>query len=238
MSEVIHLKQSSLKFSVAHPKVEQELRATFNDEPDAVGFSEAAKGGGGLRSVVTSVAHRCGYTVTGGQGDTCIAVRKDHLSLNSGSLLVNTPGEGGYKHSRREVDWVKFDFYGEQVFFHEAHWLNQDPHGHLKMTRAMIDQVEKHAKGRKIAFFAGDVNIPEEYDRGKDHKKPHYLFTEAGLETVWDELDKYLPTHNRFTIDILGSYIPDARVKAMRVKVHPRMFKDHHDVSAWYKIRE
>ena len=135
---------------------------------------------------------------------------------------------------------IKIKWYDEIIWFHTGHWLTyaaaekSGRHNlHRKMTETMGAQVKKHGVGSSIAFFSGDVN------RGDGDKDfPTGLFKRMGLLTCWQEIGAYLGTHmaRGRTLDVIGSYVPDKRVKCKRVFVDRKFNSDHHMVIAIYTI--
>lgn len=227
-----------MQFSDTHRQVNADLDAIFSRGADAIGFTEVDPGN--LRPVLHAAAKDHGYVVPVHRTSEAVAVRRETL-LDHGVIPVHAGRLG--LHGPRHIDWVEFKFGPNSVFFHEAHWVTG--HGrdasrkrdHIKMTKAMIEATSRHGGGRHLSFFAGDINIDERFDKGQDHSKPDYLFNQAGLTTIWDELHRTIGTHGRRTIDILGSYDRDGRVSAQKVKVWEQLNADHRQVSAWYRIK-
>jgi hypothetical protein len=239
----IHLMQASMQFSDPDFQTIADLHGIFTRDADVIGFTEVARSGARKQHVLEQIARKYNYRVyVGGAGDTALAVAPEHQILARGTSQVHEGRSGRGKHGPRDIDYVCVNIRGERVWVHEAHWVtkfNDDAErreDHIAMTKSMIDLVAKHAKSTDLSFFMGDININEKLDRGQDKRKPDYLFNAAGLTTIWDELNKTIGTHGRATIDIVGSYDRDVRVKGHKVKVWPQGHTDHRQVSVIYKI--
>lgn len=243
--DTLHIEQMSLRFNADKDVVHKRIREALQRAPDVVGFTECAAGV--MRPVAIDACHAEGYRFHGGPGDTATAVSPEHRVKDHGAIfaLAGQPGpaaEGG--HGPRYIDWVKFGFHGSDVWFHEAHWVTLHPdtalrhQQHQHMTVLMCAAVDRHGAGDRLSFFGGDTNVDEALDRGAEHWKPHWQFAHHDLTTIYDELHTYPATAGRTTIDIIGSYNPDARVSAEAVHVWPSDAPalDHRQVSGWYTI--
>lgn len=242
----LHIMQMSLRFNAEHDMLRHAIHTALSRDPDVIGFTECRAGQ--TRPLTLEVCRNMGYRLHGGHGDTGIAVAQRHHLYDFGATLVTPsepgqPSEGG--HGPRYIDWSTFAFHHSHITFHEAHWVTRHPDSlqrrrqHERMTQAMIHAVHRHGEGPRLAFFAGDINVDEARDKGRDHRLPHWMFLQAGLRTIYDELHTYPDTAGRSTLDIIGSYDYDRRVHGCRVHVWPTSpGLDHQQVSAWYDIRE
>lgn len=244
MPTELRLSQLSMQFSDSIPQIDADLDVVLGDRPrcDFWGLTETSPSGR-VRERVRLACKRHRLHMYVGPGDTTILTR--HQVFAHGSHLVHPgrPGpasEGG--HGPRYIEWVGAAIGHERVYFHEAHWLaHLDTVArrldHARMTRAMVRLVAAHGPGRRLSFFGGDVNVDEATDTGARRDMPEYLFSQGGLETIWDDLKRTPPTHGRRTIDIVGRYLPDVRVTPLAVRVFPLLHSDHRQVIATYAVR-
>jgi hypothetical protein len=264
-AETLHIRTSSMQFSDPKRAIERDVpRAmpptTDPDAPDVIVFSETPTKRGNVSPVVREVAEARGWQMAWFPGGDCpMAVHPRHTIESQGWDKVLDPynpgpGEKG-GHGRKGVGWVRFTTpEGNDVTVHGDHWvtgyrLDRTPgqehrreRKHDAQTQALIARVIQHGKGTRLSFWAGDTNVDEERDQGWDPDAFHAQTTEAGLVSVFDELGEYPSTHGNRTIDVIGSYDPDKRVSALRVKVGakgntPERHSDHRIVDAWYRIK-
>lgn len=241
----LHLQQASRQFSDRLSRQAEDLDVILSRQAHVTGFTET--GTHELAKLVRRKATEHGMRFVDGKGDGCFAVRRDLQVLDRGSVFVN-PGETGKPgraHGPRYVVWVKLGWRDEVVFVNEAHWLTGSALGptrrrmHVDMTKAVVNNVKAQARGRRLAFWMGDTNIDEQGRRSWYDP----LIEDGRLLSCWDEVGKYPPTHEkvRRTIDIVGSYDPDRRVRLVRVDLHPdreqHTWTDHAQVSAFYAIK-
>lgn len=252
-TDLLHVQQASLEFNDSDAMFRADLKTILERGAHAVGVTEVANRN--RFEPLREIAKQHGYRLVhpflpNGKraGEALLLnVEKGVQLVASGSIFVHsgTPGRDG--HPPRSIVWAACDWRGNRVTFNEAHWVTgykdetRDPQrtvDHVKMTRAMIEQVKRTAQGRELSFFLGDINEDDNAGKTNDRTSPDWLFTEAGLQTIWDELGEYPGTMRRDgrTIDIIGSYVRDGRVTAHDVKRWPKLNSDHFQVSAWYDV--
>jgi hypothetical protein len=255
-----------MEFSDTARAIAQDLKAVLvnpetHDAPDVVAFSEAHKASR-VRPAVKRVGTKRGWQVyVPPKGDVVLAVHPRHRLLETGYVHVLDAQTGLPKgnFSNRGVAFVTFITpAGNVVTDHSIHWITafrldrrpgpESPREikHMEQTDAVIEQVTAHGEGRRVSFWQGDTNVPEDRDKGADNVAIHARFREHGLTSVWDELSasqaipaNFPSTHGRrgSTIDIIGSYDPDRRVTAVDARVRPIRHSDHQVVDAWYDVR-
>lgn len=255
--ELVTIVQASMQKDLPRPGIVRDLRRILDLEPDAVGFTEASRDP--VRGAIETIAAAYGYHYVDSRGGAKIAVHGRHRMMYERELSVldaydSPSGRGNY--DERDVLLATFETpAGNRVTLAECHWITAYGRGnesrdekHERQTRAVIRAVRRAADGDGIAFFAGDLNEPDTTDddasSSYDRHAPDYLFRRHGLVTVWDELDRYPDTHGRDpgrpgggTIDVVGSFDGDRRVRAVDVKLVDGEAKDHDTVVATYRIR-
>lgn len=247
MLSSLALSQLSMQFSDDERQIDRDLDAVFGERQrcDFWGLTEASPHNRVRERVRLAVKRHGLHLAQAGPGDTLIVSPHEPYANGAHFVHPGRPGpasQGG--HGPRYIDWAAARIHGERVYFHEAHWLAHLATSearrldHTRMTRAMIRHVADKAVGRRLSFFAGDINVDEATDTGRNHALPDWLFHQGGLETVWDELKRTPATHGRRTIDVIGSYTLDRRVSARRVEVLPLLNSDHHQVIAHYSIED
>lgn len=98
------------------------------------------------------------------------------------------------------------------------------------------------AKGFKLSFLMGDLNVDEDADNRVDFSGfPNEIFREHHIISIYDELHTpaSFDTHGRRKIDVIASYEGDGRVRGMRVinSHNVRTGSDHLAVCATYSIQ-
>jgi endonuclease/exonuclease/phosphatase (EEP) superfamily protein YafD len=240
----LHLHHASLQWKDEDQRTAEDMRRALSLRAPVVSFTEVFPGNQRWLNVV---AEEKGY-VPFMAGNDALAVRKNVKVLDQGEILVNPgvkgkPPAGG--HSQRHALWVQMDLWGESVFYVTAHWVTGYKHfkerrdEHDAMSTAIVDLVQSNGKGKDLAFFAGDTNVPD-----SEGVNPGFvLLDEGGLTTCWDELGVYPATHGQNngpgkTIDVIGSYDRDGRVSCDKARAWPKVAADHNPISAWYKIKQ
>lgn len=253
--ELLHLRHSSMQFSDDRDAQRADIRRVIpidaDDAPDVIGFTEL--GDNSLAYMVSSRAEAAGYLLYR-HVSVALAIHPRNEIRETGRVNVLPARKGPGRYRARGIAEVTFRTpAGNVVTVHEAHWITGyrlGPGGnprreadHEQQTAAMVERVQLHGKGRRLAFWMGDTNVDEEKDDGRDPRAMHATMTRGGLLSIYDALDMYPPTHGRdSTIDIIGHYAPDARVTPVRVDTGPRgntpkRHADHRVVDAWYSIR-
>lgn len=109
-----------------------------------------------------------------------------------------------------------------------------DPQSNLILQRALGTFARRYGRGRRLVFANGDANI-----------RDNHLDVYAGspLTTCWDELGKYPGTHGPNTIDVIGSYDQDHRVRCVKAvsltdREALRLHTDHNLIQAVYEVRK
>jgi hypothetical protein len=255
--ELVTIVQASMRKDDPRTDVRDDLRRIFRLDADAVGFTEASRDP--VRGTIEELAAAYGYHYVDSRGGAKIAVHGRHRMISEHAIRVldaydSPSGRGNY--DARDVLLATFATpAGNRVTLAEWHGITAYGRGndvrdekHEDQTRAVIRAVRRAAEGDGIAFFAGDTNEPDTADNdgssAYDRHAPDYLFRRHGLVTVWDELDRYPDTHGGDpgrpgggTIDVVGSFDGDRRVRAVDVKLLDGEAKDHDSVVATYRIR-
>jgi hypothetical protein len=180
------------------------------------------------------------------EGNDAICVRDDLTIIAKDATLVNpgvkgTPPVGG--HSQRHALWVQVELWKESIFYVEGHWVTgykqfeERRREHDAMSTEIVRLVQEYGRGKDLAFFSGDTNVPDSEGINPGYK----ILDEGGLTTCWDEIGLYPATHGQNngpgkTIDIIGSYDLDVRVTCEKARAWPKSNADHNPISAWYRI--
>jgi len=252
ITRTLHLMHCSMRFDRPPEEFKDAIRWMHSLEPDIVSFTEMTRFHKELRQVCQGTRYRPVLSSRGKEGGFMVKTGDECHVKDSGAVFVlpGNPGpasQGGY--APRYVNWVRVKWHGEDIYHHTTHWLTKywknDARDalHEKSTKVMCDLVKRHGKGMDLAFFGGDQNVDEEADNRKMGVRSQMdkTFRDNGLLTIWDEMEVTPPTHGLSkgpTIDILGSFNPDKRVKAKRWKVYPKHASDHRPIAAWYEIQQ
>ena len=244
---ILHLLQASGSWRDNDREVRQDYRRAFDRGAHFIGFTEVYRDLDLLKTEAAREGYHLAWGPTkSGKAETVVAVAKSVQVLEHGSVLVNPadqgrPPSGG--HAARYATWVTAEWQRETVTFVEGHWVtaaggNASRRAKRRtMSHVVAGIVAEHAQGRGLGFVAGDTNDDDNVnDRGSVVYGP---LEAGGLVTIFDELGVHPPTHQGrrdTTIDIIASYVPDVRVRAMRVEVHRGGNSDHRQVSAFYDV--
>lgn len=220
---VIHILQASGRLEGHNAtRMGQDYRIALQRNPDVAGFTELW---GSARRELSDAARRAGYHLYSPGIDVAIAVRngtilaQEHVRVSGGRSLV----------------WVRWRMpQGDVVTFFETHWHTTHVHtqGFMSQTDDLITHMKAAAHGSHVVFYGGDAN------RNFQHANPiRDALDKNHMPTIYESLHSWEPTHGKGgTIDIIGSYTPDRRVTAHSVRVWPKTYSDHRQVSAWYDI--
>lgn len=242
----VHIHHASAQWRDTNKQSLADYRAALKRGAHVTTFTETSRANGNL-ALLRKAAKETGHKVFWFGGGQALAVRKDVPVKDAGGELVNKaqPGKPPHDgHSVRYAAWVRVDIDGEDVFVVTGHWVTG--HGkdasrtakHELMSRRIAELVRDNAKGTRLAFATGDINAP---DVEQDGRPAWSILEEAGLTTIWDELDTHPSTHGAWdkkdaTIDFTASFDPDVRVSADRVVRYRQRFSDHIPFSAFYKV--
>lgn len=245
MTNTIHILQSSGSWRDTNKQALSDFRKAFSRAPHLVGFTEVYSDINRLKRA----AREAGYGVYYGDKykvETAIAVREDIPVIDFESQRVHKgqkgePPSGG--HSARNATWVLTDFFGDEVFFVEGHWVTGKTVDRKTKRRLMsvtlAGLMREWGRGDALAFGAGDTN--EDDRKNNAGSEVYEPLEEAGIKSCWDDLGIYPPTHigkSRSTIDMIFRSLADRRVSLQRAQRWERDFSDHYDVSAWYDLAE
>lgn len=232
----VHFLHASLR--IQDPGRPADVRFALSQGADYVSFTETA----GIKSEMQEACRDKGYQLVAfaEESGESFCINKDTVKLKNKGSVIGTPKTG--PSDARRIVYIQTKFDDETIWFHTCHWLanladgvqpRQRQQRHNDNTRRMAAIVRKHAKGSDLSFFSGDSNVD---DQGgiTDYNQ---IMRSNGLTSIWDEFKVYPNTHGRRTIDIIGSYDPDTRVKGLRYKVWPKQNSDHRPISAWYEIK-
>lgn len=238
-ARTLHLMEMSMQFSDSSTQFISDIKFALDQDFDLLYLTEAGSFHNELRRTLPDRYQQVFFQNYA--QDAFVVKKTDHSGIRDrGSRKVH-PGPPRPVH----ISWVRVKWYDEEIFYHGAHWLNKSESSeardakHERTTKLMCNLVKRHGQGAKLAFFAGDTNIPERQDNLRTDRRSQIdgTFRQNGLLTIWDEMEVTPPTGpGGGTVDIIGSYSPDKRVKAKRWKVHPRQHSDHRPISAWYEI--
>lgn len=250
VERTIHLMHASMRFDKPDSEFKAAIRWQMEQEPDIISYTELTRYHQELREVTKGTDYR--PVLPRGREGGFLVRTGDHCKVKdrgSVKIMEGRPGpaaQGGF--ADRYCYWVRVNWWGQDVYNHVQHWTtgywksDLRDHWHEKMTKTMVNQVKRHGRGNEIAFFAGDQNVDEQGDNNKTALRSQMdgVFRDNGLLTIWDEMEVFPPTHGLNhgpTIDIIGSYSPDKRVKAKRWKVYQKHASDHRPISAWYDVK-
>lgn len=242
-TERFHIMQVSTKTQQADIKADEDVRDALNRDPDAVCFSELQHDD--TAASVREICRNKGYHFWHATDDTAVATKQEgrDIRFKDGGYVRVHPGQSkpenqGGTYGERGVSWARISFYGVDTYIHTAHWAHNQTDdvtgSSLRRARMMSNEVaklvRKHGKKGSIAFFTGDMNVDPD-----QQIYPHDIFTRNKLVTIWEDAEQR-PTHGNRSIDVIGRYGADKRVKFVRFETH-RGNSDHRQVSAWYDIR-
>lgn len=238
--ETLHLMQASMQHTDRRKHQREDIRDALQALPDAVGFTEL---NGYMRRFLKKECKRRGYFFTS-NGTVGIAVHPSHRIVDVSGVLVlpgfrSPSGKGSYR--ARPIVEVTFQTPECNIItVHEAHWITDGPGnrrrtGHRReQSREMVERVRLHGMGRRLSFYMGDTN-EDEVERKE--REVQNTMERGDLVSIYDALNKWPNTHGRKTIDVIGHYEHDGRVKPESVTAHRRGHSDHRRVSAFYSIR-
>lgn len=244
MTETLRLRQSSMQFSDPAKAVAQDAQEAVPDStakgaPDFIGFTEL-----GAAQESRIVRRRCmeaGYAFHQ-YGSVALAIHPKHAIVELGGIdvLDGLRAARGSHQPRGIAEATVITPDGNIVTVHESHWVTDGGRNLRRSAKrgaqseAMIERVALHGRGRRLSFWMGDTNEDEE--RG-EHEVQRPL-TEGRCVSIFDALDKYPSTHGRRTIDVIGHYERDGRVRPESVEVGEKRHSDHRTVDATYSIRK
>lgn len=231
---VLHVMQVSTQFTDNGTQFNADMSYIVAQNPDVVGLSEL--GQTGRKAAFQAFANSHGYKPSDFAGDAQIMVRE-----GSGISFKGWDSEFVHdSHGRtmaKRIVMAHVDVFGVDVWAHVAHWVPEAQNGgqaaedHRATSREMANQVVKHARGRTLSVFMGDINA----DPDRAHY-PRALFRSADMVTVWDEKKVQPITFSQSTIDIVGRHTGREDVRISNWKVHPPQNSDHKFVSVWYEV--
>lgn len=242
----IRFAHASMQFSDSPAQVQSDAERLFDRflEKDVEIITGTEANDAKVWRRLKAEAEKAGYRFFK-QRDCWVAVQKDLIKggWKSGYVPVIESFEGIGKHTDKGIVWVSFEteHYG-RITVGAAHYLTKgrpdakDPlyKSNLEFNARFGPALEKwareHGEGTNLVFYGGDQNI---VDRDGD------TFFGAPLTSAWDELKKYENTGHG-NIDVIASYNPDARVKAVWINAKDdrefKLFTDHFLVEAAYEV--
>lgn len=247
----IHIIQGSLKVSDPVADFKEDIRYQLSFDPDLVFLTEMRNFHNALREVLPD-SYRPIFLPNNKEEAFYVKVG-DHANVKSRGAVKVHPGDPGtgadglVGYPARYVNWVQMNWWGEDIWYHGSHWVpgqtfsSERQSRHVQMSKQVAKQVRLHSRGDAVCFFSGDANINAAGTGKEVRNSMDRIFRDEGLLTIWDEMGVAPSTHGGPqgpTIDIIGSFNLDKRVKATRWKVHPRTNSDHRFVSAWYDITD
>lgn len=177
-----------------------------------------ASGGNGNADALRAVAPDAGYRLHIPKlGDAWIAVREDLIDggWDTGYIPV-IPGKAGAYAAKgvAHASWVNDDI--GPIAVGAVHYLTKgrtpkDPNydENVALARAIGEWVTEAGRGKGLAFYGGDQNIPDNlYDT---------FLGQAKLTTLWDELKKWSGTGHG-NIDVVATYDKDGRVEGLYIR--------------------
>lgn len=154
--------------------------------------------------------------------------------------LPGRRGQGG--HAPRGITYVqavpKDKTIGPLVTaaaFHLMTHLSEvhDPQTNVTLQRALGKFARHYGRGRRLVFVNGDANL---------HDDRVDVYAGSPITTCWDELGEYPVTHGHGTIDVIGSYDGDGRVRCLGARAFTDaqlpLHTDHNLIQATYQVRE
>lgn len=162
-------------------------------------------------------AHKYRFYV---QSDVWVAVDRSLIAKGTwdqGFIVTLKSSTGSQRFSTRGLLWCQFtsEAYGT-VSVGVSHYMTNgrkpgDEYyvANTKTAKAIGEWGKEHGKGRKLAFYQGDQNIP---DRELD------TFRGAPFTSLADELKDWQNTGHG-SIDVIASYNADKRVKGKYFRV-------------------
>lgn len=241
-TETLILCQSSMQHTDGTRAKQTDIEGAIPDgkrktSPDAIGFTELD------RDLIRIIKDRCeamGYHF-GRLGTVGLAVNsRCRIKTTAGVDVL--PGlktvKGKGNHSSRGILETTFVTPGDnEVTVHVAHWITDSDTERRDDKReqqsdAMVERVRLHGQGKALSFWMGDTNDDERKPKGDVQK----VLTRGHLVSIYDALDKYPSTHGKKTLDVIGHFDADGRVKPEKVVVGKVRGSDHKKVTATYTI--
>lgn len=230
--EDLLLVHSSMEYDDTPEQIRDDAREVLTDRPDVVSWTETEDAP--VRPEVARASQDAGYLFrAGGPGGVSMSLHRRHELLEVVDVKVLNPKPAPFPHGERAVFGFTFRTpAGNQITYLTGHWTTLD-RGLPKwnaMTEGMIRTVQRHADGRHIALWSGDLNR-------RDTGAPD-VFTKAGLLTCWDDVGNYPDTYGKpdpgGPIDVVGRYDPDHRATFTHASVgrRRRRHADHRTVRA------
>lgn len=232
----VTFQHSSMQWSDNPAQKKADAAAVFRTGAGIITFTELStvNNRDGLAAVVAEAGEH-GYAIWA-RGGCAVAVRRQFGKIVDKGYVGPVIKGVAKDHEARGVTWVTVDVPRVgKLTTAVAHWITRDhePDRHRdndRLSDAVAELLEAKAAGSALGFFAGDTNVDDQHDR---------LFPGHRFTTCWDELRKYPDTHGRRTIDVIGSYDADTRVRAVSARVVPLdLHTDHRTVQAVYSIQE
>jgi len=184
--------------------------------------------GNGNAAIMRSLARANGYTPIIGAGANQVALRNGHARMrNQGRYRSVTDRFGG-----RYVVWVTYAWEGIVLSHVATHFpiaTDQTTARLNKISGDLIATTKNRAKYGPVTW-AGDLNVDPDQRR-----YPTKLFRNNKMMTIWDDADMQVPT-TRNTVDAVGRYAADSRIKFARYKAWPRQNSNHRPISGFYDI--
>lgn len=240
----VNVAHASLQFSDTTEQKAADVEAVFDraDARDAWWVTGTEAGEQPLSGLVARAAKRHGFRVFRNRGNW-IAVRRSRITPGSkwrtGVVFVADKDDVAGKGHDSAFPWVKFDNPDlGTIAVAAGHYPTKgqrpgSPNYDVNVLYAgkVSAWARRHGKGRALAFYQGDQNIP---DRELD------TFHGGPLTSLGDELGKW-PNTGHGPIDVLASYDGDGRVKgrAYRVLDDKRLplHTDHYYIEGTYDVR-
>ena len=240
----VNVAHASLQFSDTREQKAADVEAVFDraDARDAWWVTGTEAGEQPLASLVAQAAKRHGFRVFRNRGNW-IAVRRSRITPGSkwrtGVVFVADKDETLGPGHDSAFPWVKFDNPDlGTIAIAAGHYptKGQRPGSPnyaitVRYARKIGEWARRHGKGKALAFYQGDQNVP---DRDLD------TFRGEPLTTLGDELGKW-PNTGHGPIDVLASYDKDGRVKGHSYRVlddkRLPLHTDHYYIEGAYDVR-
>lgn len=244
--EIFKLLMASMQFSDGRRAIKRDAEQVFDvatiQDVDVICFTETTKSNRVFDPVRRQAKRHKWAFQRGIRGDVRLAVNPKNQVLESSYVHVLDP-QGGLRkgnYSARGIAEVTLRTKLKNVAtVHGAHWITEGgPANDVRAARRrlqsemMVERVQLHGKGRRLSFWMGDTNE----DEGRREGEVQRPLTLGGLTSIYDELGKYPNTHGNKTIDVIGAYRRDGRVRPVGVRTFGERDSDHLMALGVYEI--
>lgn len=234
-SHTLKFRHMSMQWSDTDAQTKHDIDLIFSSSPHFLTFTEAGKGQNPIARTYMQQKYAKDYHMFFDGFDAAVAVKKTMGGLKDTGYIKVIPGVGG-DHPNAGIAWLQIQ--NEKlgrITLASTHYITKD---RLASRKAQNNKIaaelqrlaDRTASGAGLFFFGGDFNRD---DATQD------LVPNTRLTTCWDELQKWPDTLKSVTMDALGSFDDDARVRIQSARTLVSKFNtDHIPVEALYNIKE